>query len=62
MTSIDELANVIRDRFPSASVALKHFPSGSASLDIVFHEKLSVLHHRLGEGCGLVTFRTTRDF
>ncbi len=44
---------MIRDRFPSAQVSLTHFPSGCVSLDVILHDKLSVLDYRPSEGYGL---------
>jgi hypothetical protein len=47
---LDLIAQTIQERFPSASVTVENFPSGSGQLSVIFKENLFVMQYRPKEG------------
>jgi hypothetical protein len=61
----NELARVsenIQARFPSASVTVENFPSGSGQLSVTFKENLFVMEYRPKEGFGVSKVREGEEW
>jgi hypothetical protein len=62
MTSLDDLANAVRERYPLASVSVAHLVSGASALDVVLKDRLFVVEHRPGEGFGVSQVKDDEGF
>ena len=51
--TVDDLAELVRRRYPSASLTVNHRPSGRIGLDVVLGERLFALESYPGEGFGV---------
>jgi hypothetical protein len=59
---LDLIAQTIQERFPSASVTVENFPSGSGQLSVIFKENLFVMQYRPKEGFGVSKVREGEEW
>jgi hypothetical protein len=59
---LDLIAQTIQEGFPSASVTVENFPSGSGQLSVIFKENLFVMQYRPKEGFGVSKVREGEEW